>query len=67
MMSTHDRLLTNTTNRLTLEHEEQSQSTNSSRQSILMPTPIHPPKELPFLAKREQFLQQQIAEAKEEQ
>ena len=61
MMSTHDRLLTNTTNRLSLVHEDQSSTSSATPKPILMPTPIHPSTELSFLAKRNEFLEKQIA------
>ena len=38
----------------------------SNTSSILMPTAVHPCKELPLLAKREETLLKQIEEAKEE-
>ena len=53
-MNTHDKLLTNTTNRLSCpEHEAHKIAKQSSNNHILMPTAIHHSKELPFLAKRE--------------
>ena len=62
-MSSHDHLLTNTTNRLGASDEEKPFATPVCNKQILMPTPIHQLQELPFFAKREHFLNQQIAEA----
>ena len=60
-MNTHDKLLTNTTNRLSCpEHEAHKIAKQPSNNHILMPTAIHHSKELPFLAKREELLVNQI-------
>lgn len=55
-MQSVDKLLTNTTNKLALQDSQEltSESSNSafSQKHILMPKPIHYPKELAFFAKR---------------
>lgn len=60
-MTTHDRLLTNTTNRQDeRSNEDCSKTVRHSNNQVLRPTAIHHSKELPFLARREEFLVKQI-------
>ena len=52
-MNTHDKLRTNTTNRLSMEESgKESRVAFNSNHNILMPTALHHHRELPFLAKR---------------